>query len=78
MNIALTRLSEQYEPWRKAHTGNVYDRVIYKESNGRWYPLNVMRNSISAKKEEHPLVFKARQEVMKIIQEDMEKLQSCV
>jgi hypothetical protein len=78
LNIALTRLSEKYEPWRKAHTGNVYDRVVYKEDDGKWYPLDVIRNSISAKKEEHSLVFKARQEVMKIIQEDMEKLQSCV
>jgi hypothetical protein len=67
LNIALTRLSERYEPWRKAHTGNVYDRVIYKESNDKWYPLDVMRNSIAAKQAEHPLVFNARQAAMTAI-----------
>lgn len=55
LNHAFTRLSEKYEPWRKSHTGNIYDRVLYQEKNGRWYPLNVLRNAAVAK-DEHELI----------------------
>lgn len=57
LNHAFTRLSEVYEPWRKSHTGNIYDRVLYKECNGRWYPLNILRNAAIAK-DEHELIRK--------------------
>jgi len=67
LNYAFTRLSEQYEPWRKSHTGNVYDRILYREGNYKWYPIDVLRNVISIKKEEHQLVFDARQEAIKTI-----------
>jgi hypothetical protein len=43
LNHAFTRLSEVFEPWRKAHTGNVYERVFYKEANDIWYPLDDLR-----------------------------------
>ena len=69
LNYAFTRLSEQYEPWRISHTGNIYDRIFYKENNEKWYPIDLLRNVISAKKEEHQLVFEARQEAIKRIQE---------
>lgn len=47
LNHALTLLSEAYEPWRKSHTGNVYDRIFYKESapGGYWYPLSTLRDA---------------------------------
>jgi len=65
LNFAFTRLSEKYEPWRKAHTGNVYERIFYQEKNDRWYPLDVMRYSISAKDDQHQFVMIARKEAMK-------------
>ena len=44
LNYAFTRLSEVFEPWRKAHTGSIYERVFYQEPNGRWYPLKDLRD----------------------------------
>lgn len=44
LNHAFTRLSEVFEPWRKAHTGSIYERVFYREGNGRWYPLKDLRD----------------------------------
>jgi len=44
LNHAFTKLSELFEPWRKAHTGSIYERVFYLESNGRWYPLKDLRD----------------------------------
>jgi hypothetical protein len=44
LNQAFTRLSEVFEPWRKAHTGSIYERVFYKESDKRWGPLDELRN----------------------------------
>lgn len=55
LNHAFTLLSERYEPWRKSHTGNIYDRMFYQEKNGRWYPLRVLREAAIAK-EEHELI----------------------
>lgn len=69
LNYAFTRLSEQYEPWRKSHTGNIYDRIFYKEKNDKWYPIDLLRNVVSVKKDEHQLVFEARHEAIKKIQE---------
>lgn len=43
LNHAFTLLSEQFETWRQAHTGSIYERVFYQE--GRWwYPLGDLRN----------------------------------
>lgn len=55
LNHAFTLLSEKYEPWRKAHTGNIYERMLYKELNEKWYPLNVLRNATIAS-DEHQLI----------------------
>lgn len=55
LNHAFTLLSEKFEPWRLSHTGNIYDRVLYRETNGKWYPLNVLRNAGEAQ-EEHQLI----------------------
>lgn len=52
LNHAFTKLSEAYEPWRISHTGNVYQRFLYKEKDGRWYPLELLRNAALAKREQ--------------------------
>ena len=43
LNHALTLLSEAFEPWRISHTGNVYEQILYQETNGKWYPLLFLR-----------------------------------
>jgi hypothetical protein len=53
LNHAVTLLSEVYEPWRKSHTGNVYDRILYQEDNGKWYPLSLLRDFTTAKEEQN-------------------------
>lgn len=58
LNHAFTQLSEQYEPWRKSHTGNIYTRVLYEEANGKWYPLQTLRSAAEAKEEQ--VLLKAR------------------
>jgi hypothetical protein len=53
LNHAFTRLSEVFEPWRKAHTGSVYERVFYQDGNGTWYPLNDLRDRALVRAERH-------------------------
>ena len=48
LNHAFTKLSEIFEPWRKSHTGNVYQRFLYLEKDSRWYPLELLRNGALA------------------------------
>lgn len=47
LNHAFTRLSEAYEPWRISHTGNIFTRILYQETDdaGTWYPLDVLRRA---------------------------------
>lgn len=52
LNHAFTLLSEVFEPWRKAHTGSVYQRYLYQEKNGHWYPLELLRNGAIAGQEQ--------------------------
>lgn len=52
LNHAFTLLSEVYEPWRKAHTGSVYERFYYQEEDGKWYPLALLRDAGIAKQEQ--------------------------
>lgn len=52
LNHAFTKLSEAYEPWRISHTGNVYQRFLYKEKDGMWYPLEFLRNAALAMQEQ--------------------------
>jgi hypothetical protein len=51
LNHALTMLSRAHEMHRISNTGNVYDRVFYQESNGRWYPLADLRRGVQAQTE---------------------------
>lgn len=67
LNHAFTRLSEDYEPWRKSHTGNIYDRVLYREKNESWYPLNVLRDAALAR-DEHQLIRAQWQQIAKALQ----------
>jgi len=51
LNHAYTKLSEEFEGSRISHTGNIYTRVLYQERNGRWYPLDLLRNKALDKQE---------------------------
>jgi hypothetical protein len=51
LNHAFTLLSEVFEPWRQAHTGNIYERIFYKETDGFWYPLDALRDKELAEAE---------------------------
>ena len=51
LNHALTILSETFETWRISHTGNIYRQVLYKESNGTWCPLDILRAETLASQE---------------------------
>jgi hypothetical protein len=52
LNHAYTALSEAFEPWRISHTGNIYSRILYKEHNDKWYPLETLRNNELRKAEQ--------------------------
>lgn len=45
LNHAFTMLSERFETHRLSHTGSVYSRVFYQESNGFWYPLEYLKSA---------------------------------
>lgn len=51
LNYAFTRLSEVFEPWRKAHTGSIYERIFYLERDEHWYPLKDLRDQTLASAE---------------------------
>lgn len=51
VNQAYTRLSEHYESWRKAHTGNVFTKVYFLEENCV-LPLDVLRQRATSKLED--------------------------
>lgn len=51
LNYAFTRLSEVFEPWRKAHTGSIYERIFYLERDEHWYPLKDLRDQALASAE---------------------------
>jgi hypothetical protein len=52
LNHAYTKLSEVFETWRISHTGNIYTRVLYRERNGVWYPLDILRNKALVNQEQ--------------------------
>ncbi len=64
LNHAFTLLSDKYEPWRKSHTGNIYSRILYQETNKKWYPLDVLRNAAIAK-DEHQIIKERWAEISK-------------
>ncbi len=43
INQAYTRLSEQYEPQRRSHAGNVFQKVYFESTNGSFKPLEDLR-----------------------------------
>ena len=45
LNHAFTKLSERFETHRLSHTGSVYSRVFYLESDLRWYPLEYLKSA---------------------------------
>ena len=45
LNHAFTKLSERFEIHRLSHTGSVYSRVFYLESDLRWYPLEYLKSA---------------------------------
>lgn len=51
VNHAYTKLSELFEVTRISHTGNIYRHVLYREVNGKWYPLDVLRDGALQKAE---------------------------
>lgn len=51
LNHAYTKLSEVFETSRISHTGNIYTRILYQERNGKWYPLDSLRNKALDKQE---------------------------
>ncbi len=44
LNHALTMLSELLETQRISHTGNIYEQVLYEDSDKIWYPLKDLRD----------------------------------
>ena len=40
LNHAFTLLSERFEVHRMSHTGNVYERIFYEETDGHWWWLD--------------------------------------
>ena len=44
LNHALTVLSEVFEDKRISHTGSVYRRIYYEDSDHIWYPLGDLRD----------------------------------
>lgn len=52
LNHAFTKLSEAFETWRISHTGNIYTHVLYQERNGKWYPLDILRNKALERQEQ--------------------------
>ncbi|MCW5657115.1 MAG: hypothetical protein KIT60_05395 [Burkholderiaceae bacterium] len=50
-NHAYTVLSERYEVHRISHTGNVYERVFFQESDEHWYPMSGLRDGVRERSE---------------------------
>lgn len=44
LNHLYTILSEVYETRRASHTGSIYQRIFYQETDDRWYPLEYLRS----------------------------------
>ena len=53
INNAYTKISEEFEPNRKSHTGNVFEKCFYKGNDDKWYPLDWLRVEIEGKFEEN-------------------------
>jgi hypothetical protein len=45
VNQAYTLISEEFEPQRRSHTGNVFQKVAFQRK-GRWLPLEELRRDV--------------------------------
>lgn len=52
INNAYTIISQEYEPKRKSHTGNVFDKCYYVDNDNKWHPLEDLRSREENKFEE--------------------------
>ncbi len=43
INEAYFNLSTDFEPHRRSHNGNVFQKVFFKDNDGLWHPLNDLR-----------------------------------
>lgn len=48
VNQAYSLVSTAFEPTRRAHTGNAFERVFYQNENGSWVPLDHLRDEVEA------------------------------
>lgn len=48
VNQAYSLVSTAFEPTRRAHTGNVFERVFYQNEDGFWVPLDHLRDEVEA------------------------------
>ncbi|MGB5055481.1 MAG: hypothetical protein WBO24_13905 [Nitrospirales bacterium] len=54
LNQAYSLLSEVYEPHRRSHTGNVFDKAFAKPTEGdKWLSLRDLRDHVQAEAEAH-------------------------
>lgn len=52
VNQAYTLISEEYEPWRMSHTGNVFEKVYFLHGEtSKWLPLKDRRWALNAELE---------------------------
>jgi len=51
INHAYSLISIEFEKDRISHTGNVFQKVYYQESDMKWYPLDNKRNQLEEKYE---------------------------
>jgi len=53
LNTAYTKISEKYEPKRRSHTGNVFEKCLYySNSTKKWETLDRLRNIEESKYQE--------------------------
>lgn len=52
LNSAYTLISREFEPHRRSHTGNVFEKCYYKGEKNIWYPLENIREQEESKLEE--------------------------
>ena len=50
LNHAYSILSEAFEKSRRAHSGNVFNKIYYKR-NDRWNPLDILRKTFEGMEE---------------------------
>lgn len=60
VNQAYSIISGSFEPNRRSHNGNVFERVRYQDDRGIWRPLRVLRDREETKYEQQKLVGKHR------------------